>query len=349
MSYRTLAGAAAVAAFTLVLSFVAAPLAASAATNTSIAFVSAEPVTAAFDTDWVLDLVVARDAPSGPVQPGEGTVDVYIDGIPGVYAHGLPIQSGGAVFFSQPSSQPLLGAGDHTVRAIFNPLGGSGLVSSQTAQTVVLTVTPLTLTATVSAVMDASVAEQPVITAVLSGPAVEAFHGAPAGTWSFTVTDPDAEIVFSREAAQVQGSTSAIVVPVDAELAHGTRFDVTSTFVPHPSLTGGLTIDGPSTSTFVSASATLTERLVAPIAAEWWMVIAAGAVLALLAAATIWLSVLSVRRRRAGRRDSGTDVGPPTSKPSEDEAPRATIAHADAPPAEPDHVLVDADTQPRPS
>lgn len=297
MSRSTLTRALAVVGAAIILSFTAVPSSASAAAATSISFVSADATTAAFDSDWVIALTVAREAPTGPVQPGEGTVDVYLDGIAGIYAAGLPIQAGGTVYFAQPTGQPLLAAGTYSVRAIFNPQGGSDLTTSQTAKPVDLTISPLALTATVSAVMDASVSEQPTITAALSGAAVDAFGGAPAGTWSFTVTGPDSEAVFTREVAQQQGSTSPVVLSMDAELAHGTEYALASSFAPHPSLAGGLVVEGPAQTSFVSASATLTERLVAPVPVEWWMVGAAGVLLFVLVAVTIWLGVLTSRRR----------------------------------------------------
>ncbi|MET0975409.1 MAG: hypothetical protein ABWX82_07050 [Leifsonia sp.] len=265
---------------------------------TTTTFVGEPAVSAVFGSDWYLTIAVAAVEPYDSVQPSSGTVDVYVDGIAGAYAAGLPIQADGLVYVAQPTAQPLLGAGEHSLRAIFNPAAGSRSQTSQTTAEKILTITPLDVTATVSASMDASVSEEPLLRASLAGSYVDAAGGAPAGTWSFEVTDAKGNAVFSEQVAQEAGETDALVIPVDAELPRGSEFSVTSSFTVDPSIAQGVTVTQPAPDSFTSASATLGETMVTPVAVAWWAVWAAIAGLLLLTAAAVWLLVLVVRRRR---------------------------------------------------
>jgi len=66
-------------------------------------------------------------APAGQIMPAlgvfdaasQGTVDVYIAGIAGAWATGLPVNADGSVYVAQPVAQPLLPAGTYSLSAIF--------------------------------------------------------------------------------------------------------------------------------------------------------------------------------------------------------------------------------------
>src|SRR5688500_4922531 len=80
---------------------------ASAAVGTQITFDEAS-ANVAFGSDWIVELtVIASDY--GPLVGSAGTVSIFVEGIAGAYAEGMPIFPGGASFFAQPDAQPALG------------------------------------------------------------------------------------------------------------------------------------------------------------------------------------------------------------------------------------------------
>jgi hypothetical protein len=273
-------------------------------TGTTIAFQETE-ATAPFDSPWMFTISVQAEARADEdgyrnieIGPESGTVDVYVDGIAGAYATALPLQATGVAYFAQPSGQPLLAAGTHTLRAIFNPLAGSGLQTSQTQTPATFTIEPLTVVATISASMDASASEYPVITGALGGSSVDAWGGAPAGIWRFTVLDEAGVTVFEREVAVPGLSTAPTVVEVDSKLDRSTEYVVTGLFTPDPAFAQGLTVTQPTEAGFTSASASVGELLVSPVVVAWWVVAIAALVLVLLLGGVIWVVVWRRRRRR---------------------------------------------------
>jgi hypothetical protein len=301
-------------------SVLAAPVPAFAEDATTIEFVDAGPTIAEFASPWTLELEVtaapaSRENGYVETKSDSGTVDVYVDGIAGVYASGLPIQADGVAYFAQPATQPLLAAGTHTVRAIFNPLAGSRLLSSQTTVPATLTINPLTVEASVTARMDASVADAPIVTGSLSGGFVDAYGGPPAGIWTFTARDGEGEIVFATAVAQEGLSNDPVQIIIPTKLARDAEFAVEGVYTPDPSLAAGITVTQAPTARFTSAAASFAELLVTPVPAQGWAIVLAGTILLLMIAATSWLAVVLVRRRRKSRSD-----GKETASPTPDES-----------------------------
>jgi hypothetical protein len=279
------------------------PLAAEAGeTPTSIAFAKTAPLSVAFGSPWVIALTVSATGPYGvpALDESSGTVDVFIEGIPGAYASKVPVQAGGVVFFSQPLKQPLLGAGTYSVSAIFTPSGGSGLGTSQTAAPTTLIITPLAVAAKVSVAASSS---EPVITAELTGEYRDTTGTVPPGVWTFKVTKADStESVFDRTVLQ-QSAPDKILVTIDSKLAAGSDFVVSSTFTPVSELAPGLTVTAPGDSTFRTPDATFLEILGSPVLLPVWAWILAAIVFLALTASLV---VVIVRQRRKPTAPGGT-------------------------------------------
>lgn len=274
------------------------PSSASAGVITTIGFATDGPVTVAYGEDWFLRLSVASNYEEGPslrLGPNDGTVDVYLSGVGGTFAAGLPIQPDGLVYVSQPSGQPLLAAGDYEVTAIYNPAPGGYYDTSQTATPLLLTVTPLEVVPMVEVVNDAAVSERPVITASLSGSYIDATGGAPAGTWHFVVTNSDDKPVFDENFALPQGATEPLRIEITSNLKKGESYSVTSAFSPVDEFVGGLTVGNPADSRFQTPSGTFGEAATAPVAVPPW---AAGLILGLLVALATAVVAVAVRLRR---------------------------------------------------
>ena len=270
------------------------PTAASAAVVTTVNFETEGPVTVAFGENWFLRLSVTSTYDEGPtlrLGPNDGTVDVYFSGIGGVFAASLPIQPDGIVYVSQPTTQPILPAGEYQVTAIYNPAPGGYYDSSQTATPLAFTVTALEVNPTVEIVNDAAVSELPVITASLSGPYVDATGGAPAGTWHFIVTGADDQTVFDSNFALAQGSTEPLRVEIDSKLEKGESYKVVSAFTPVDELAGGLIVGDVSDSEFQTASGTFGEAITAPVPMPLWLSIVLLLLLLGLAAAAIVVGI----------------------------------------------------------
>lgn len=268
------------------------PVAAHAAVPTTVTF--AEPVTTApFASDWVVGIQVAAPGTGVLVSAGDGRVDVVIDGIAGTWAS-LDVFAGGSAFLSQPLDQPLLPAGDYTLRAIFVP-SGSGL-TSVTSEPASLTITPLAVDAEVVAALTADAI---VVTATLTGDFVESTGSAPAGVWTFALSRPgrDSVIEESRR-AQDASALDPVSVTFVSRLAAGTEYTVLWTFMPVDELAGGLELVGEGTTSISTPPASLVTFLATPVAAALpvWIVIAV--VLVALLTASIILGLM-LRRHRA--------------------------------------------------
>ncbi len=296
---RIARGGAVVAAGLLGLGGILLPTSASAGVVTSVSFVTAGPVEVEFGGDWVVQLAVESQYDEGPtlrLGPLDGTVDVYLSGIGGAFASGLPIQPDGSVYVSQPSAQPLLPAGTYSVTAIFNPAPGGYYNSSQTASGLQLTVTALEVSPKVEVTNDVAVSDFPVISASLGGAYVDARGGAPAGTWHFVVTGAGTEPVFEAEVAQKHGATEPLRIEIDSKLEKGASYTVASSFTPVDELAGGLTVADIADATFQTPGGTFGEAILAAVPIPLWAAIALLVLLLGLAAAAIVLGVkLSAR------------------------------------------------------
>ena len=300
MTRRRSASLAAVMAVVLTaLGAAIAPTAASAASPTSIGFETAGPVEVDFGQDWLLVLTVSAvfgEGASAPLATRDGTVDVYLSGIEGVFAAALPIQSDGRVYVAQPAAQALLPAGTYNARAVFNPIAGGGYSSSQTVDPVVLTIAPTRVTASVEVLFDPSVSERPIISARLDGASGNALEGAPAGTWHFTLVGAKKAVIFETDAAQLQGATEALRIEVTSPLLRNEPYTLRSTFTPVAELAGGVTVESIPDATFETSGDSVSELLNSPAPIPLWLAISLLAVLLGLVAVSITLGV-----RLAGR------------------------------------------------
>ncbi len=291
---RKLALASALVASSILM--VAAPLAAAADDTTKIAFVTAGPTTVEYGGEWsiAVKLFVSYSGAAVPLKPTDGTVDVFVDGVGGPFEKNLPILDGGFVYVSQPDSLPLLGAGDHTLRAVFNPATGSYLTSSQTKQKATLTVTPLAVEPSIAVDVTGAV---PRITTSIAGAYVDARGGAPAGTWTFDVADSSGASLFSLQAAQPGGTKDPVVVDVTAKLKQGATYTVNATFEPAGDLGSGLTVATIPAQTVTTPGSTFAEIIGASVPLPLWLFI----VLVLLAAG-LAVVVIILASKMAGTR-----------------------------------------------
>lgn len=275
------------------LVFAAAP-AAAAGVDTAIVIETSGPIEIAFGEEWLIVLTVEvqyEGGPNLPLGPNDGTVDVYLSGIGGAYASGLAIQPDGRVYFSQPSTTPLLAAGSYDVSAIYNPAPGGYYASSQTATSLALTVTPLEVTPNVTVGVDPSVSEHPVITASIAGSYVEAAGGAPAGTWDFAVEGPSGDSVFDAQLAQPQGGTEPVRVEITSKLEKGQRYTVNATFTPVDELAGGITAATIEPVDFQTPAGGFGDAIVAPVPMPLWLALVLLALVLGLATVAIVLAV----------------------------------------------------------
>jgi hypothetical protein len=295
-------GVALAAAAVLGLATLLVPSVATAAGTTTITFTDTAPIEVPFGDAWLVTLEVDAVYPDGPtlhLGPQDGTVDVYLSGVAGVFAAGLAIQPDGKVYVSQPSAAALLPAGTYDVSAIYNPAPGWYYGSSQTPAPLTLTVTPLDATPSVEVGTDLGVSSFPVITASLSGTYIDEHHGAPAGTWAFTVNDADGKTVYETEVAQPNGGTDPIRVEITSKLAKGGQYVVTSTFAPVEELAGGVVVAPIQDSVFQTPSGGFGDVIGAGVPLPIWLAILLLLVLLGLAAAAIAVGVTLSKRANA--------------------------------------------------
>ena len=270
---------------------------AAAEVPSEVAFTSAEAVTAPFGSGWSISISATSNGYGQPVRvpidPSEGTVNVTLSGIGGVYAVGLPIQPGGIAYFSQPTEQPLLPPGTYQVTASFVPAAGSYLDPATSFAPQTLTITPLGLSARVSAGYEAG-ADTPIISATLEGAYVDEGAATPAGTWSFTAEDSRGTQVFEAEVAQLQAATEPVRVELDSELKKGIEYTVHSSFVPAGELAPGITVDPIADVSFTTPADTFAELVTGATPVPAPIAIALGLLLMVLAITT---AVLATRLR----------------------------------------------------
>jgi hypothetical protein len=259
------------------LAVVLFPTPAFAATKTEIAFTSASPVDVQFGQDWSLVLRVQSKEGDYRVPLGEadGTVDVYVSGIGGIFAEELPIQVGGFVYVSQPDGQPLLSAGEHEFSAIFTPGNGLFLDSSQTKTNAVVSVSALTVVPSVSVETNSVGAEDIAITASIAGTYAENTGGAPAGTWSFSLWPAGGEqpTTWSQDVAQSAGVSDPLIVPITAPLDAGITYTLSSSFVPVASIAGGLDVTTIEDNSFQAPGGGFGSAFGATLAMPLWLLI----------------------------------------------------------------------------
>jgi hypothetical protein len=187
---------------------------------------------------------------------------------------------------------PLLGAGTHSLTAIFRPAAGSGLGGSQTSVPFQLTVTAAALTAESATVEVGGDESSPYLELRTTGPFVDTW-GTPAGTWSVSV-ERDGEKVLSDEVSQTAGSESELVA-LGALTRPGSTLLVTTEFVPDAAVASGLELTQPKKVTLEIPALSPVEFLTSSAQLPWWLV---AVLTALVLGAVAWLLVVLVRRPR---------------------------------------------------
>ena len=285
----------------LTLSILVAALAGAAApavgaTTASIQFADLSPVTATFGSDWYTSAVVRMPIEGGsiPVPSAQGTVDVFVQGIAEPWATGLPIAADGSVYIAQPVAQPLLPAGTHNITATFVPSAGGYLAGSQTSTPIQVTITPYTLAGTIDVVSEPG-ATYPTVRGSLDGSWVDEMRGSPAGTWTFSVADPEGEPVFGAEVPVAQGQTGPTALELAAVFEPDQTYTVSGTFSPVAEIAGGLTVEDVADVAYSRPGAIGLEGFAVPI----WALVVVGVVLVGLIVANI--VVITRIRRRPGR------------------------------------------------
>jgi hypothetical protein len=267
--------------------------------STKIAFDGPTSLTVAFGTDWVLPISVAAPSAFRVLDSEDGTVDVTVVGLAGTFGRHLALYRGGHAYLAQPSAAPLLGIGKHTMNAVFQPAAGSGLDSSQTVKSFSLTVTGFAITTKSQVVDDPATVTTPVVRVSLDDAAyAKAFGGPPAGEWKITVTSDAGSPVFESSFAQPVKSTDPIDVAISPHLRSGRSYTVTADFVPDATVAQGLTLTTAPPIKYVTPPDDPFQTMVNAIPVPPWAEALGGAVLLLLLAAVIALSV-QVRRRRS--------------------------------------------------
>jgi hypothetical protein len=281
-----------------------APVAAAEATATQepfglsrIEFLDPKPAPVAFGEPWALEMSVAWSYEGfNPLTSKDGTVDISISGVDGVYANGLTINAGGAVFFAQPDDKPLLAPGDYTVTASFVPAKGTFFPAVKTKKPAHLVITAVGVTPTAVLAEDPTTGAGATITATISGDYVSTHAGPPPGTWHFALVDEANAPVYDIDVAQTAGDGAPIHFTVPERLAPGGTFTLTSSFTPAGDLADGLVVAEipPSTVTMADGGPMgfLARFVAMPLGAFVGLIVVA---IALGTAALVML----VRRQRA--------------------------------------------------
>lgn len=311
------AAAAALAALALAALVVVPSAPARADSNVTLTFEPGE-VTVPFGGDWLvevqLNVAVSDDEGDGyPVpDPTWGTVDIQLDDVAGIYSAGLAIQRGGVVYFARPTAAPLLAAGVHHATAIFRPSQG-GLLESQSATPLTITVTPLGLSPRLEILEVPGDEASPYAVLDLTGEYVDAL-GTPAGSWSVTVERDGTQL--QQSAVDVQAGDGPVNLSLAEYVKPGTVLTVAAAFTPEQAVAGGVTLAETAPQEIVTPALTPIEWLSRAVAVPWWMVAVAVAVL--LGAVAVAIVVLVRYRRKPAE---------PVETPDDDDASGSADAH----------------------
>ncbi len=256
----------------------------------SIAFAT-QSITTAYGGEWLVEVNLTAPEGYGVVDATWGTVDIQLDDVPGLYSAGLPILRGGTVYFSRPADAPLLSAGEHRATAVFRPQMG-GLVETQTATPLVITVTPLALAPNLEILQVPGDEASPYAQLGLAGEYVDAL-GTPPGSWALTVTRDGAPVL--EDEILVLPGEGPVSVSLAEYVRPGTTLDVAAVFTADAAVAGGITAGEAAAQQVVTPRLTPVEWLTRPVAVPWW---ALGVGLALLLGAVVAAIIVVVRTRR---------------------------------------------------
>jgi len=289
-----------------------------AATTTDIAVLSATPVVAKFAEPWVLELqVTAAGAFFVPaIDETSGTVDVFIDQVPGTFLDDLTVQPDGRVFVTQPPNAAWLAPGTYDLRALFTPVGPTDLNSAQVSVVGAITITPIELIATVDVTTDAAAVTVPTVSLSLSGVGEPELQSAPPGVWKLSVREAESdEVVEIREVVQPT-DLDPIVVELADSLRAGRDHVLVSEFIPYEEYLPGVTITGTGEQSFRTSDASFADLVVAPVLLPIWalVLIAIGVMLG----AVGLIVTLIARARRAPTEGTDRSDGAEEDAPADD-------------------------------
>lgn len=266
-------------------------------TPTTTVFASTT-VESAFGADWVLPIEIRGQKPESTsttvLSTGDGTVDVTLSGVAGTFASGLPVQPGGLAYLAQPTDRPLLAPGTYQVTATFVPAAGSPYGPSTTFANGSIVIAPIAISASAEIAYEPGSA-RPVITASIASADGEP-TSAPAGTWTFQLSDSRDKAVFSRDVPQPHAATEPIRVEVSTDLAAGAKYTLTTTFVPVDELAPGVEVTNPTPATLTTASGSLSDALLGSAPIPLRIVAILGLLIVALAVVTVIL-IVKVRRQ----------------------------------------------------
>ena len=267
-------------AATLALGTAAPASAAGLPTVTS--FVGTAAVSAPFGSAWDIPIRVTSKSDEGTynVTTNDGTVDIFVEGMPGEYVTAATIYPGGMVYFAQPSNEPSLPAGEYNITAVFTPAAGSDYATSKTKKAAVLTITTLAVTASAEILTDPAIVTVPTVRTSLAGQYVDEEGAPPSGTWTVTGTASTGDEAFSITAEQptesAEGAVGPLDIPIPNELEPGETYDVTTTFTADPLIAAGLDYENPANLTFSTPSLTTAEVLSGPVDISLWIIMLNG-------------------------------------------------------------------------
>jgi len=284
---------------------------------TKIAFVGETEVAAPFNSNWELPVRVTSDSTSGRfnIASTDGTVDFFVEGVPGEYITAATIYPGGMSYFAQPANEPPLAAGEYNVTAVFTPAAGSQFGTSKTTKTATLTITPLGLQPSVEILTDPAVVGVPTVRTSLAGDYVDIVGTPPSGTWTVTGTDSEGSEAFTITAEQpteaVEGTVGPLDIPITEGLEPGETYTVTTEFDADPLIGPGLEFDNVAPARFTTTPLTLSETLSTPVAVPIWVTILNCLLLIGLVVVLVWLIGAWSRARKGNVDDTPLAAGTP--------------------------------------
>jgi len=278
----------------------------------AIAF-NAQEVTTPFGGDWLVEVHLTAPEGWAAADAAWGTVDIQLDDVPGTYSAGLPIVRGGVVYFARPASAPLLPAGEHRATAVFRP-STPGLLETQTAAPLVITVTPLALSPELEMIDVPGDARSPYAELSLKGEYVASL-GTPAGSWSLTAERDGAELL--QTTVEVEAGEGPATVSLSEFTKPGTTVVVRAEFTPDAAVSPGVEATTTSEREIVTPALTPAEWLSRAIAVPWWL---AAVVLVVVVGSVVAAVLVVVRKKRppsesVEREVAGTSASTPTVEP----------------------------------
>jgi len=287
---------------------------------TTIAFANDGELSVPFGSEWDLPIRVTSKSDRGTydVTTNDGTVDIFVEGMPGEYVTAATIYPGGMVYFAPPANEPALGAGEYSITAVFTPGAGSDFATSKTKKAAAVTITTIGVTPAAKLLTDPSVVTVPTVRTSLSGEFVDDTGVPPNGTWTVTGTDSDGTEAFSITADQPtesdEGAVGPLDIPITSTLEPGETYEVRTVFTADPLIARGIEFENPAPASFSTPSLTPAEVLSGPVTISMWIVVLNGVLF--IGLVVLLVLVLGVWSRGRVTKEPATDSQQPVTAPS---------------------------------